>query len=81
VECDLLRYSSLLIVNANDKKSDVFGYFNKAKDEFFARSHTISVNKGPLNTGTGLFGLAGSVARLFGQTTKSCRMLTLTQST
>jgi len=37
--------SSLLIANANDKKSDVFSYLKKVQREFITRSHIISLNK------------------------------------
>jgi len=37
------------MMSAKDKKSEVFSCFKKS-GEFIARSHTISVNKGLLNT-------------------------------
>jgi len=37
-------------MSAKDKKADVFSYFKKVKGDFRARSHTISLNKGILNT-------------------------------
>jgi len=40
----------LFIMNAKDKKSEVFNYFKKVKGEFLAKSHTISSNKELLNT-------------------------------
>jgi len=49
LNCALLCDSSLLI-SAKDKKSEVFSYFMKVKCEFLARSHTVSLNKGLLNT-------------------------------
>jgi len=52
LKCALLCDSSLLllIISAKYKKSDVFSYFTKVKSEFLARGHTISLNKGFLNT-------------------------------
>jgi len=38
------------MISAKSKKSDVFSYFIKAKGDFLARGHTISLNKGFLNT-------------------------------
>ena len=40
--CGLLCDSSLLIMNAKDKKSEVFSYFKKVQCEFLARSHTFA---------------------------------------
>jgi len=37
-------------LSAKDKESEGFSYFKTAKDEVFVRSHTISSNKGFLNT-------------------------------
>jgi len=37
--------SSLLIMSAKDKKSDVFSCFKNVQAEFLARSHTISLNE------------------------------------
>jgi len=42
-------------MSAKDKKSDVFSYFKRVKCEFPARRHTISLNKGLLNTSSHLF--------------------------
>jgi len=50
LNCALFCDSSLLIMSAKDKKSEIFSYFNKGKCEFPSRSHTISLNKGLLNT-------------------------------
>jgi len=33
-------------MSAKDKNSEVFCYFEKAKGDFRARSHTVSLNKG-----------------------------------
>jgi len=49
LNCALLCDSSLPIMSAKDKKSEVFSYFKKVKCEFLARGHTISLNKGLLN--------------------------------
>jgi len=54
LNCALLCDSSLLIISAKDKKSEVFSHFKKVKCEFLARSHTISLNKGLLNTSSHL---------------------------
>jgi len=48
LNCVLLCVSSLLIMSAKDKKSEVFSYLKKVKRGFLARSHTISLNKGLL---------------------------------
>jgi len=32
-------------MSAEDKKSDVFSYFEKGKGEFLAKNHTISLKK------------------------------------
>jgi len=37
VNCALLCHPPLLIVNAKDKKSDVFSYFEKVKGEFICK--------------------------------------------
>jgi len=50
----LLCNSSLLIMSAKDKKSEVFSYFWKVKCEFIASSHTLYLNKGLLNTSSHL---------------------------
>jgi len=42
VNCSLLCNSSLLIVSAKAKISEVFGYFNKVRCEFLASSHTFA---------------------------------------
>jgi len=53
LNCALLCSSSLAM-SAKDKKSEVFIYFNKVKCEFLARSYTVSLNKGILNTSSDL---------------------------
>ena len=45
----LLGDSSLLIMNANDKNSEVFSYYKNVKGEFRARNPATSLNKGLLN--------------------------------
>jgi len=47
-------YESLHIMSAKDKKSEVFSCFKNVKGEFVTRSHTISLNKGLLNTSSHL---------------------------
>jgi len=37
-------------MTAKAKNSEVFSYFKKVKGEFRARSNTVSLNKGILNT-------------------------------
>jgi len=37
-------------MRAKDKNTEVFSYFKKVKGDFCARHHTISYNKGILNT-------------------------------
>jgi len=41
-------------MSVKDKKSEVFSYFKKVKSTFIAESHTISLNKGLLNTSSHL---------------------------
>ena len=50
INCALLCDSSLFIMSSQDKKSEVFSYFQNFKGEVLARSHTNSSNKGFLNT-------------------------------
>ena len=50
LNCVLLCHSSLLIISTKDKKTEVFSCFKKARGEFLARIHTISLNKQFLKT-------------------------------
>jgi len=50
LNCALLCDSSLLIMSAKDKKSEIFNYVKNVKCGFLASSYTISLNKGLLDT-------------------------------
>jgi len=54
LNCALFCDSSRLIMSAKYQQSEAFSYFKKVKCGFLARSHTISLNKGLLNTSSHL---------------------------
>jgi len=46
----VLCHSSLVIMSAKNRKSELFSYFKNVKGEFLARTHAIYSNKGLLNS-------------------------------